>query len=124
MNVLAKCKQHFPGLIKGNNRVYSRHPDFKAFIQDWNSLLLSTTKESYDKQLKEFREKHLKAATSYVESTWLIFKEKLVRFWVDQHLYFGYLVTSPIEGCHAGLKGYLRRSTTGLDRVFTKLQHF
>jgi hypothetical protein len=124
MNVLAKCKQHFPGPIKSNNGVYSRHPDFKAFIQDWNSLLLSTTEESYDKQLKEFREKHPKAATFYVESTWLIFKEKLVRFWVDQHLHFGYLVTSPIEGCHAGLKRYLRRSTAGLDGVFTKLQHF
>jgi hypothetical protein len=60
-----------------------------------------------------------------VKNTWLIpWKEKLVRFWVDQHLHFGCVVTSPIEGCHSTLKKYLQFSNQDLATVFNKLIHF
>jgi hypothetical protein len=39
--------------------------------------------------------------------SWLLWKEKLVTYWVNQNYHFGVTVTSPIEGCHATLKGYL-----------------
>jgi hypothetical protein len=50
---------------------------------------------------------HKKEAVNYVERVWLVWKEKLVRCWVDQCLHFGICVTSPIEGCYAVLKAYL-----------------
>ena len=51
----------------------------------------------------------------YIKATWLIpFKEKLVRAWVDQSTHFGNTATSRVEGIHALLKSYLRRSTFDL----------
>ena len=51
----------------------------------------------------------------YIKETWLIpFKEKLVRAWVDQSAHFGNTATSRVEGIHALIKSYLRRSTFDL----------
>ena len=94
MNVLAKCEKWFPGPVRDERGDLQRHPQFKAFIQDWNTLLLSTTEFQYNELLKKMESEHPRLAMSYVSTTWLIFKEKLVKFWVDQHLHFGYLVTS------------------------------
>lgn len=120
MNVLSKTKKWFPAPVKGAHH-YQRHPQFRAFLGDWNSLLLSGNEEEYNTRLARMRTVYSLQAMSYIETTWLIFKEKLVKFWVDQHLHFGYLVTSPVEGCHAGLKRYLQRSTASLDGVYQKL---
>lgn len=39
---------------------------------------------------------------SYVKETWLdLYKEKLVKSWVDRHSHFGSVVTSRVEGIHA-----------------------
>jgi hypothetical protein len=65
--------------------------------------------------------RHKDSALKYVEETWLKWKEKLVRYWVDQYLHFGVCVTSPIEGCHAVLKAYLWVSTGDLKKVFDRL---
>jgi hypothetical protein len=121
MNVLLKTKKWFLGPVKGDDGVYRRHPKFQAFLKDWNDLLLSTDEELYSTALERMRASYSRQAMNYVETTWLIFKEKLVKFWVDQHLYFGYLVTSPVKGCHAGLKRYLQRSTASFDGVYQKL---
>ena len=72
MNVLAKTKKHFPGLIADSIGKIRRYPSFQIFLGDWNTLLLSTTKESYDKQLQTIREKHPATAISYCEATWLL----------------------------------------------------
>ena len=71
MNVLAKTKKHFLGLIKDANKKVKRHPFFQAFLGDWNTLLSSSTKESYDDLLKQMRVKYPAAAISYYERTWL-----------------------------------------------------
>ena len=65
-----------------------------------------------------------KDAYIYVERTWLIWKEKIVRFWADKQLHFGYTVTSTVEGCHFSLKDYLRRSTYDLKGVYGELLLF
>ena len=70
------------------------------------------------------RQKHPPLAMSYCEGTWLLWKEKLVKYWVDQEPHFGVIVTSPIEGCHATLKGYLQRGSGDLKGVYDKLVHF
>ena len=51
----------------------------------------------------------------YIKTTWLLpFKEKLVYAWVNQSMHFGNTATSRVEGIHALLKSYLRRSTFDL----------
>ena len=106
-NVLAKTKKYFPGPIKDKSGKVQRHPTFQAFLTDWVILLQSETESIYDERLAEMRLKHPKPAMSYYEGTWLLWKEKLVAFWVNQDLYFRVTVTSPIKGCHAMLKSYL-----------------
>ncbi|KAG9244531.1 hypothetical protein BJ878DRAFT_505786 [Calycina marina] len=61
---------------------------------------------------------------SYCESTWLLWKGKLVAFWVDQSYHFGITVTSPIEGCHATLMRYLQLGHGDLRGVFLKMKLF
>jgi hypothetical protein len=43
---------------------------------------------------------------------------------VNQELYFGVSVTSPIKGCHATLKAYLKHNRSDLRGVFVKLRLF
>jgi hypothetical protein len=83
-------------------------------------LLDSTTDAEYTKYLVQFRT-YAKVAVAYIEDTWLLWKEKLVRRWVDAYLHFGIRVSSPIEGCHAVLKAYLQVSTGDLKGVFDRL---
>jgi hypothetical protein len=73
MNVLAKTKKFFPKPVRGNDGVYRRHQKFKDFLMDWNALLLSTSKTTYDNALKKIEAVYDKGAMSYVTSTWLIF---------------------------------------------------
>lgn len=124
MNVLAKTKKYFPGPIKGTDGIWTRHPRFQAFLCSWNSLLASTTKQAFDDQLEEMRVRYPLQAMSYCESTWLLWKEKLVTYWIDQSHHFGVTVTSPIEGCHATLKLYLQRGHADLRGVFLKMKLF
>lgn len=124
MNVLAKTKKYFPGSIKDNNGNWAWHPQFQAFLISWNGLLASTTEQQYDDRLQEIHTQFPSAAVSYIESTWLLWKEKLVAYWTDQSPHFGVTVTSPIEGCHATLKKYLQRGHGDLRGVFLKLKLF
>ena len=124
MNVLAKTKKHFPGPIKDELGKVKRHPTFQAFLTDWIALLQSGTESDYDDRLIEMRSKYPKPAMSYCEGTWLLWKEKLVAFWVNQDLYFGVTVTSPIKGCHATLNSYLQRSNSNLKGVYHRMSLF
>lgn len=121
MNVLAKTKKYFPSPIKDNNRNWTRHPRFQAFLSSWNTLLTSTTEEGYNASLENLRAEFPVYTVSYCEGTWLLWKEKLVAFWVDQSYHFGVTVTSLIEGCHTTLKLYLQRGYADLRGVFLKL---
>jgi len=124
MNVLAKTKKYFPAPIKGPTGKAERHPSFKAFLGDWNTLLSSSTEQSFNEQLETMKREHPTGAISYCTRTWLLWKEKLVAYWVNQSYHFGVTVTSPIEGCYAVLKSYLRSRSSDLRTVFQRLQHF
>jgi hypothetical protein len=106
-----------------NPQGYVPDPQWTNFLKDWALLLDSGTEEEYTSRLTKFRI-HKDAAVKYIEDTWLKWKEKLVKYWVDQYLHFGVRVTSPIEGCHAVLKAYLRVSTSDLKGVFDRLLHY
>lgn len=127
MNILANCRKYYPADLKDpskqtsvNPQGYVPDPGWTDFLKDWAALLDSPTNADYNTRLAKFRT-HRKEAVDYVESVWLVWKEKLVRYWVDQCLHFGVRVTSPIEGCHAVLKAYLRVSTGDLKGVFDRL---
>jgi hypothetical protein len=125
MNILANCRKHFAKDKADPNKPSSFIPDpgWEAFLKDWASVLDSSTEAEYTSRLTLFR-KHSKVATDYYKDTWLKWREKLVRFWVNQNLHFGDRITSPIEGCHAVLKMYSKVSTSDLKGVFDRLVLF
>ena len=105
--VLAQCQPAFPETNK-----------WKEFYGFWHSILNSPTEEAYTKRLLEFQQKYATEhfeEIGYIKSTWLVpFKEKFVRAWVDQSTHFGNTATSCVEGIHALLKSYLKKSTLNL----------
>jgi hypothetical protein len=59
----------------------------------------------------------------YVKNTWLIpFKEKLVAAWVNQQRHFGNTATSRVEGIHALLKSYFKKSTFDLFEAWKSIR--
>lgn len=60
----------------------------------------------------------------YLEDIWLVWKEKFVRYWTNQVLHFGVLVTSGCEGCHAHLKALFGTSQNDLKGSFDKMKIF
>jgi len=92
--------------------------EWKEFYNSWHSIINSPTQEDYARRLAKMQEQYLPQhleEVGYIKATWLIpFKEKLVRAWVDQSTHFGNTATSRVEGIHALLKSYLRRSTFDL----------
>jgi hypothetical protein len=73
----------------------------------------------------EFHKRFPIQAVTYCNNTWLVlFKEKLVACYINRNLHFGVTVTSPIEGCHAGIKAFLKRSTQDLMGVYERLLDF
>ena len=123
INVLSKTKRFFPAPVKVGERVV-RHPQFQEFLRSWNMLLDSPTVSIYNQRLAEMQAKYPTSAVKYCTDTWLIWKENLVAIYIDQHLHFGVTVTSPIEGCHATLKGYLQRGHGDLRGIFNRLSSF
>jgi hypothetical protein len=129
MNVLSKTKRFFPGPVKVGERSV-RHPEFQEFLSSWNILLDSPTMSIYNTRLVEMQAKYPTSAVKYCTDTWLIWKENLVAAWINRQPHFGVTVTSPIEGSHATLKGYLQRGYGDLRGVFNRLklsweaQHF
>ncbi|KAI1001618.1 hypothetical protein K3495_g6584 [Podosphaera aphanis] len=123
MNVFAKSKKHFLKPTKKGDS-YVRSPDFVEFLKQWNAVLAATSEEIYEQEVAKLKAMPPKDAYIYVERTWLVWKEKIVSFWVDKQLHFGHTVTSTVEGCQSNLKDYLRRSTYDLKGVYDKLLLF
>ena len=113
--VLTRCQPTFPEAEK-----------WKEFYGFWHWIINSPTEEAYTERLAKFQEKyaseHLEEV-GYIKSTWLIpYKEKLVCAWVDQSPHFGNTATSRVEGIHALLKSYLKRSTFNLFEAWKAIQ--
>ena len=54
---------------------------------------------------------------NYLQSTWLIYKKKLVAAWVDQKEHFGHRASSRAEGAHSRVKKNLGTSTGDLTKL-------
>jgi hypothetical protein len=113
--VLARCQPIF--------QTVEEWGEFYAF---WFSILSSPTEKTYEERLKEFEKKYALTnleQVGYIKETWLLpYKEKLVAAWVDQQAHFGNTATSRVEGIHALLKSYLRRSTFDLFEAWKAIR--
>lgn len=71
--------------------------------------------------LFELLYKEKEEVISYIRRTWLPFKERFVKAWVDNCLHFGNQVSSRVEGAHSKLKKYMQVPTSDLQEVKNKI---
>lgn len=130
-NLQANCPKWFPG--KAYEEYFNNYTHKKAkrhtklwndFNEDWKKLHESTTLETYNSILANMTAKYPKEAIDYIRDVWLVWKEKFIRYWTNQVLNFGVLVTSGCEGCHTHLKELFGCSQNDLFGSFEKLQLF
>jgi hypothetical protein len=72
--------------------------EWKEFYGKWHEIMASLTEETFEERLQQLKERYVPAHArefGYIIETWLeLYKEKLVKAWVDQYLHFGNVVTS------------------------------
>ena len=114
--VLARCQAAF-----------QKAEEWNEFYGFWISILNSPTEGTYKERVKEFENKYALTKpeqVGYIRETWLLpYKKKIVAAWVDQQAHFGNTATSRVEGIHALLKSYLRRSTFDLFEAWKAIRH-
>jgi hypothetical protein len=108
-NILSNCKKSFETM-----------ESFEEFLKAWNLLVSSKSELEFIVQRNNL-ERDYAAVFSYLNTTWLIFKERFVDAWMNNILHLGHLVTSRIEGKHAVMKAWLGTSSGDLRDVYNKL---
>jgi hypothetical protein len=111
----------------GAMKTGSKPDGWADFYNFWHSIMQSPTEAIFNERVAAFEKKYLldhSEEVAYIKKTWLEpYKEKLVKAWVDQHMHFGNAVTSRVEGIHALLKSYLKRSNFDLFDVWRTIKH-
>ncbi|KAM5528746.1 hypothetical protein FOXYSP1_19227 [Fusarium oxysporum f. sp. phaseoli] len=87
----------------------------------------SIDEETFDQRVKELKKRYVPQyleEVSYIKTNWLdLYKEKLVKAWVNQHPHFGNVVTSRVEGIHGLLKNHLKTSTLDLFEAWRAMKN-
>ena len=91
---------------------------WKEFFKSWHELVASTNERTFNERPQKLKESYISTyvrEVSYIMETWLdLYKEKLVKAWVDQYPHFGNVVTSRGEGIHELIKIHLKASQLDL----------
>ncbi|KAI0996834.1 hypothetical protein K3495_g11350 [Podosphaera aphanis] len=106
MNVVAKTK-----------RLFKDQETFDRFYDAWNAVMDSKSFGIYNSNVSNLQ-KHKLSAVKYVENTWLIWREKVVSYWVHKAAHFGNTITSSNESSHVAIKAYLHTSTGDHKQIF------
>ncbi|OAQ63774.1 mutator-like element transposase [Purpureocillium lilacinum] len=108
---------------EGDEQSIERRTEFFGY---WFAIVNSIDEEAYNRQLDELERRYVPEyvdEVSYIKQTWLdLYKEKLVKAWVDQHAHFGNNVTSRVQGIHALLKGHLKSSQQDLFTAWNRIK--
>ena len=95
--VLRHCLPAFTASTSRTTSAASETGPWEEFYQSWHSIIGSPDEDTFDKRVLDFERRylpdHLKEV-GYIKTYWLdLYKEKLVKAWVDQHTYFGNVAT-------------------------------
>lgn len=105
---------------------FTTNKAWDEFNSYWQSLINSLTEDEYEARLLDFTKKYQLVspyAVRYIKETWLIYKEKVVRYWTNQYLHLGNSSTSRVEGSHEFLKKYIQASTGDILTVWGRIRH-
>lgn len=124
--VLQYCKPGFTKAILGEGERQQAQKDWNEFYGCWHSLVRSIDENTFNSRLEDLERRYVSdhvREVSYVKETWLdLYKERLIKSWVDQHSHFGSVVTSRVEGIHALLKSHLKKSTLDLFEAWRAIK--
>ncbi len=111
-------KKHLAAAGRAGSR-RARPGEFKKFAEDWKHLISAATTTDFMLRWRRFRRSYRSHSqlVSYLEKTWIRWKERFVDAWVDNHLHLGAVVTSRVEGAHATLK---RRPDVSLYMILSE----
>ncbi|CAG8771991.1 8889_t:CDS:2 [Cetraspora pellucida] len=117
-NILKNCKLQFS---KETNEEESG--ELQSFFAKWNDIVQSETKSEFDVKWNNLCSTYINkpSVISYLQETWIPWKEKFIKSWTNQLLHLDTTVTSRIEGSHATLKAYLQTSTGDLHHIYTTI---
>ncbi|XP_012854485.1 PREDICTED: uncharacterized protein LOC105973988 [Erythranthe guttata] len=85
----------------------------------WAKLVESETEEEYECNYREIVSlygQYLKLIT-YINETWLIYKERFVKCWTNNIVHFGNMTTNRVESAHRASKRWIQTSTGAMDTV-------
>jgi hypothetical protein len=98
---------------------------WKAFYGTWHKLMASLTEEIFEERLKQLKDRYAITHTrevGYIIETWLdLYKEKLVKAYVDKYPHFENVVTSRGEGIHELLKIHFKSSQLDLFEAWRSI---
>ena len=124
--VLRYCQPSFIRNQQGSEAYQQGLSDWNEFFSHWHSIIRSADEETFDQCVQQMERKYLPQYVNevgYIKATWLdLYKEKLVKAWVDHSTHFGNVVTSRVEGIHSLLKSHLKRSTLGLFEAWRAMK--
>jgi hypothetical protein len=85
-----------------------------GFFQEWMKVVHSATVLDYRRNIRALKRQYYDRAAllTYLEGTWLIWKDKFISAWVECCMHLGTDVTSRVESSHAVFKRCLEVSLT------------
>jgi hypothetical protein len=90
--VLRYCQPTFTRHDQGLEARRESLNDWNEFFNCWHSIVRSADEETFDQRVKGLEERYLPQCleeVGYIKTNWLdLYKEKLVKAWVDQYPHF------------------------------------
>ncbi|XP_012828264.1 PREDICTED: uncharacterized protein LOC105949507 [Erythranthe guttata] len=85
----------------------------------WAKLVESETEEEYECNYSEIVSLYgqYQKLITYINETWLIYKERFVKCWTNNIVHFGNTTTNRVESAHRASKRWIQTSTGAMDTV-------
>jgi len=120
--VLRNCLPHFTS----DRDDHKGRAQWDLFYSSWHNLVASSSETTFDERLQQLKERYVPThaeAVRYLLHTWLdLYKERVVKAWVDQHTHFENATTSRGEGIHHLLKMYMDSSQLDLFQSWRSIK--
>ncbi|BBN03020.1 hypothetical protein Mp_2g20030 [Marchantia polymorpha subsp. ruderalis] len=106
------CRWHISKNITAKHRLsFDSLEAFQELLKQWNALVFSITVACYEQQLEAMQEMFPLHVMTYLETTWLVYKERFVACFLRGKLHFGHTTTSRVESAHSAMKKWISVST-------------
>ncbi|XP_012833608.1 PREDICTED: uncharacterized protein LOC105954483 [Erythranthe guttata] len=119
------CLYHINRNVEANATKFLGNKNHGVFFRRtvWEKLVNSETEEEYGFNYSEMVSLYgeYPKLITYVNHTWLIYKERFVKYWTNNILHFGNTTTNRVKSAHRASKSWLQTWTGAIDTVQNQL---